>query len=311
MLRKCLLPFFLLLIAISAESQADTSANSKEMVFVSDTQAPMWIETLFLKANNNRTATKMIFGDVTKRHPAAVYILGDVVSLGCSNKQWKPMDGYLNALRSKGTKVHAVLGNHEVLWCAKSGQKKFQQRFHDHVKTGYTNTVDSVAMVLLNANFKKLSAAENATQLLWYRHTLDSLNEDPSVLFIITGCHQSPYSNSKIVGSSIAVQQNFVSAFLVSKKSRLFISGHSHNYEHFRQQGKDFLVIGGGGGLHQPLNEGKDALPDLSAHYKPMFHYLTIRRRADTLQLTSVFLKPDFSGFEEGEKSVVTLAPQQ
>ena len=296
---------FLLRMAMGAWSQAGTEAVSKEIVFASDTQAPLWFETIIRKTHNNRTATKKIFDDVARRRPAALYILGDVVSLGYSNKQWKPIDGYLDTLRQEGVKVHAALGNHEVMYCAKSGQQTFQQRFPDHVKTGYVSTFDSVAVVLLNSNFKNLSDAADATQRSWYQRTLDSLDADPAVLLIISGCHHSPYSNSKVVGSSKAVQEKFVPPFLSSKKSRLFLSGHSHNYEHFRQQEKDFLVIGGGGGIQQPLREGKNALPDLSAGYKPMFHYMSICRYGQTLQLTSVLLKADFSGFEEGDKLVV------
>ena len=298
---------FLLLFATYANSQADTPTISKEIIFVSDTQAPLWFEPFLHKTNHNRIATRKILSNILQRRPAAVYILGDVVSLGYSNRQWKPMDIYLDSLRSMGVNVNAILGNHEVLLCAKKGERKFQQRFPNHVKTGYISIFDSVAMVLLNSNFNKLTAIENAKQILWYKQTLDSLDGDPSILFIITGCHHSPYSNSKVVGSSKAVQQKFVSTFFQSKKSRLFLSGHSHNFERFQQQEKDFLVIGGGGGIHQPLLEGKEALPDLLLKYKPLFHYLSIHRTAYILQLTSLFLKTDFTGFEEGEKLSIPL----
>ncbi len=304
---KCILLIFFLLFSTRVKSQADTATNNKEIIFISDTQSPLWFEALLHKTNHNKIATKKILSDIVKRHPIAVYILGDVVSLGYSNRQWKPMDLYLDSLRSKGVNVDAILGNHEVLFCAKKGQKKFQDRFPNHVKTGYISIVDSVAVVLLNSNFNKLTTTENATQISWYKHTLDSLDADPSVLFIITGCHHSPYSNSKVVGSSKAVQEKFISTFFLSKKSRLFLSGHSHNFERFRQMEKDFLVIGGGGGLHQPLVKGKEALPDLSANYKPMFHYLSLHRNTNILHLTSLFLKPDFTGFDEGEKISIRL----
>lgn len=304
-----MMPFLLSFFVTIVKSQADTLVSSKEIVFVSDTQAPLWLETIIRKTHNNATATKKIFGDISKRNPAVVYILGDVVSLGYSNKQWKPIDVYLDSLRSKGVSVNAILGNHEVLLFAKNGQKKFQQRFPNHINTGYTNTVDSVAVVLLNSNFNKLSATENEYQIKWYKQTLENLDADPSILFIITTCHHSPYSNSKIAGSTKSVQKKFVSSFFLSKKSLLFLSGHSHNFEYFRQGEKDFLVIGGGGGIHQPLYEGKKALPDLSASYNPMFHYLSIHRFSNSLQVTSVFLKPDFTGFLEGEKLSITLPP--
>ncbi|MGE5519881.1 MAG: metallophosphoesterase family protein [Candidatus Dadabacteria bacterium] len=280
--------------------QQPAPAANNEIAFASDTQAPMFIETLWLKPNHNRVATKRIFADIEKRRPSSLFLLGDVVNLGYSNKQWKPMDVNLAALRNEGIKVDAALGNHEVMGESRKGQRKFQKRFPDHVKTGYVQVVDSVAVILLNSNFNTLNPEENQKQLNWYRQELNRLDSDSSVQFIICCCHHSPYTNSKIVGCSSDVQQKFVPPFLASTKSRLFLSGHSHNFEHYKVSGKDFLVIGGGGGLHQPLNEGKGSLPDEQLTYKPMFHYLTVRRSSGQLQVTSHELNNNFKSFDEG-----------
>lgn len=277
------------------------ASDSNTIAFASDTQAPMWVETLWLRSNNNRAATRLVFNDIlSNTRPCSLFLLGDVVNLGYSNRQWKPMDAYLQSLRSKGIEVHAILGNHEVMGQAKLGQMKFQQRFPDHVKTGYVRIKDSVAVVLLNSNFNALTPQENREQISWYEKTLQELDADPSVRFIITGCHHSPYTNSKVVGPSTAVQQKIVPIFLQSVKSKLFLSGHSHNFEHYKIQGKDFLVIGGGGGLHQPLRSGEGCMDDLCCDYKPLFHYLTVKRIDDKLQVTSMELKKDFSGFDAG-----------
>jgi hypothetical protein len=280
--------------------QANEQGNNNLIAFASDTQAPMWVETIVLKAHNNRTATKRIFGDIEKRQPGSLFILGDVVNLGYSDRQWKPMDKYLQDLRDKGIGVHAALGNHEVMGKSNAGQKKFQQRFPDHVKTGYVQVVDSVAIVLLNSNFGKLSDEENAFQVKWYEETLKRLDADSSIHFIISGCHHSPYTNSKIVGPSKDVQEKFVKPFLASEKSRLFLSGHCHGFEHYQREGKDFLVIGGGGGLHQPLKVGPGTLEDLAHDYKPLFHYLTILRKGDKLEVKSYKLNDDYKLFDEG-----------
>ena len=302
MFLKPIILFISCLLSVFVKGQAaDTTVGvSKEIVFASDTQAPMWVETLVLKSNHNRLATKHIFDNILTRNPAAVYLLGDVVALGSSTRQWKPMDTYLQRLRNKGIKVNAALGNHELMGQGVKGQKKFQRRFPKHVKTGSLDVTDSVAVILLNSNFGSLSSSEDTAQTNWYRHTLNQLDADSSIRFIITGCHHSPYTNSRIVGSSIGVIQRFVPYFIKSKKSRLFLSGHSHNFEHFQQQGKDFFVIGGGGGLHQPLKKGEGLPPDLSASYKPLFHYLSVKREANKLQLMSIKLTSDFSGFEQG-----------
>lgn len=296
---------FACLCGTVARSQSHFSGDSTLLVFASDTQKPMWVETLFLKANNNQQATKKIFHAVAEIKPKALFLLGDVVNLGYSNRQWKAMGGYLSELRKKGIAVHAALGNHEVMGQARKGEAKFQAHFPEHVRTGYVKVVDSVAVILLNSNFGKLTAAEADAQVLWYKKALQDLDEDPSVLHIVSGCHHSPFTNSRIVGCSKDVEQQFVKPFLKSTKSQLFLSGHSHNFEHYQVQGKDFFVIGGGGGLNQPLKKGANVLADKAADYKPEFHYLTVKRTADGLQVKSYELKKDFASFGEGRSYVI------
>lgn len=278
-----------------------TANGQTEIGFVSDTQAPMWAETIVLKANHNEKATGKVFHDIIKTKPSTLFILGDVVNLSCKEKRWHNMDRYLDSCRQAGIPVSALLGNHDVMSNASKGESNFQRRFPDHNRTGYYKILDSTAFVFLNSNFKKLSPADFEAQQQWYQSTLSSLDADPSVAVIIVACHHAPYSNSTIVGSSESVQKNFVPAYLKSRKAKLFITGHSHNFEHFSIQGKDFLVVGGGGGLHQPLSTKPDRLPDLDTTYKPQFHYLLMRRTRGSLQFTSRYLADDFSGFQDGK----------
>jgi len=238
---------FLLILLGLAGARATAQVKRPVITFASDTQEPMWIEKLFLKSDRNLEATRMIFSDVDAVHPAAFFILGDVVSLGKSDKAWKNIDKYIKQ-----------------------------------------TTQDSMTADAIN------------NQNTWYIQKLAALDADPAVKFVIVGCHHSPYTNSKIVGPSIPVQRNFVPAFIKSKKCVLFLSGHSHNFERFKVEGKYFLVIDGGGGLHQPLNASNAKFHDLSSDYKPMFHYLEVRRDHDALQVLSRQLKPDFSGFTDG-----------
>ena len=312
--KRYLVKLFTLLLIISgtfldAENQPANSPprelipaeNEKsEIAFVSDTQQPRWMETLYLKENHNEEATGLIFNDIISQNPEALFLLGDVVSLSCKESKWTKMDTYLASCKKQSIPYYALLGNHEYMLNAGKGEQNFQKRFPENVNTGYLEVVDSIAVVLLNSNFKNLTDAQYKIQQEYYEETLTALDADPAIQYIIVACHHSPYSNSKIVGSSTDVQKNFVPLFIKSKKCALFLSGHSHNFEYFKHEGKDFLVIGGGGGLHQPLNDGPDKLPDLLPDYKPMFHYLYIKRFPDHLQVTSRRLKDDFSGFEDG-----------
>jgi UDP-2,3-diacylglucosamine pyrophosphatase LpxH len=271
-----------------------------KIAFVSDTQAPMWIEDVFLKSNNNEKATELLFSEMAKQKPSNLFILGDVVSLGHKEKKWKEMDTYLQRCRQEGIKVSALLGNHDVMSKPKKGEQRFQQRFPDQVRTGFTKVTDSIAVVMLNSNFKKLSQKDMEAQQAWLKNELFKLDASSSIKAIVISCHHAPYSNSKIVGSSEPVQRYFVPLFLKSTKGKLFITGHSHAFEHFKKEGKDFLVIGGGGGIHQPLKSENSTWQDLAPSYKPMFHYLTMTRRGTNLSIISYRLKNDFSGFETG-----------
>jgi hypothetical protein len=271
------------------------------IAFASDTQAPMAIEKVLLKSDHNEKATEMIFKDIVSVRPSSLFIMGDVVSLGYKDSKWKSMDVYLKWCAEKDIPVYATLGNHEVMFDADKGKRNFKQRFPVYSPTGYAELVDSVAVVLLNSNFGKMTLADIEKQDKWYNKTIKEMDNDPAIKLIIVGCHHSPYTNSKIVNASTQVRQKFVPAFINSKKGVLFISGHSHNFEQFKEQGKYFLVIGGGGGLHQPLYE-KEISHDLAHDYKPMFHYLEVKRFQDSLQITSRQLKANFSGFNDGLK---------
>ena len=269
------------------------------LAFTSDTQQPMTVEKIFLKSNQNEKATEMIFKEVGAIHPAAFFILGDVVSVGYRNRKWKAIDKYIAELKKDSIPVHATLGNHEVMFIASKGIKQFRSRFPMFKPEGYTVVIDSVAVILLNSNFDKMKNAEIKAQDTWYNERIKQLDADPAIRSIIVGCHHSPYTNSTIVKPAIQVQQKFVPAFIASKKAQLFLTGHSHNFERFKVQGKDFLVIGGGGGLHQPLNS-TFITPDMEPKYKPAFHYLQVVRDGSNLKILSRQLKTDFSGFDDG-----------
>jgi hypothetical protein len=278
------------------------TTNETTLAFAADTQAPMLVETILLKPFKNRKATELLFADVLVRKPAAFFLLGDVVNLGYSSRQWRPIDHYLTTLKGGGVPVHGILGNHEVMGRPLEGQRKFQERFPDHQRTGYIVQHEAVAIVLLNSNFRSLPVHENRQQDSWLQQTLADLDADASVQSVIVCCHHSPFTNSRIVRPSKEVEEKFVPLYLESRKARLFLSGHCHAFEHYKVKGKDFLVIGGGGGLRQPLRQGLGTLADLSPEYKPMFHYIIVTPIGENLVVTSYHIKKDFTGFEEGVK---------
>ncbi|MFT3681385.1 MAG: metallophosphoesterase [Ferruginibacter sp.] len=291
----------LLLGFCAVNAQTTNVSQENDIFFVSDTQQPLVIEKLLLrKSHHNKKATANILAALLEEKPRNIYMLGDVVGLGYANRKWKKVDIFLDSCRKQGTTVCGILGNHEVMARCKKGERNFQKRFPMNVKTGYVSITDSVAVVLLNSNFKKLSAEEKLQQQEWYRSTMTALDTTTAVKAVIVCCHHAPYTNSKVAKCSNKVQEYFVKDYISSKKAQLFITGHAHAFEHFKMNGKDFLVIGGGGGLHQRLKDAGHAPEDLANEYKPMFHYLSVKREGDRLFVMSHYLKDDFSGINAG-----------
>jgi predicted MPP superfamily phosphohydrolase len=283
-----------------ARAQLALKEQSREIVFASDTQAPMWIESVFLKKNNNLKATEALFSHVFERRPEALFLLGDVVNLGFKENRWQSVDPFLAKMKDDSIPVYACLGNHELMSRPRSGELQFQKRFPEHVRTGYSILVDSIAIVLLNSNFDHLSDVDIAAQKKWYEAEIAKLEENDAVKVIIAGCHHSPFTNSKMVGASKEVRENFLPAFFASSKCKLFVSGHAHVFEHFKNNGKDFVTIGGGGGLTHPLTKKEKRFEDLCCEYKPAFHYLTVSLSGSMLQVLSHSINDSFSGFESG-----------
>ena len=267
---------------------------SQKLVFISDTQAPIVFERLFLRSDRNTDATKALLQHILGERPQHVFLLGDLTSAGMLPGAWETMDAFLDSLRMLHIAADALLGNHEEMFSSEAGEKNFQLRFPEASRTGYCRTIDSVAVVMLNSNFDNLLPVEIGTQASWYARTMDSLDRDESVQAIIVCCHHSPYTNSTVVKSSAAVQERFLPLFSASRKTRLFLSGHAHAFEHFRRNDKDYFVIGGGGGLLHPLNNAEGRVEgDLAPSPRPRFHYLEITRTANRLKATVKALQDD------------------
>jgi predicted MPP superfamily phosphohydrolase len=295
--------------AVHVNAQSITEKSDRAIVFISDTQLPLWIETLFLETNHNNVARDMLFHAIRKeRNLTAVFDLGDLNGFGSSESDWKQLDSFVSSLRGDKIELFPLMGNHDYMLFPSWAVEKMVQRFSVDVLRWRTIIIDSLAVVMLNSNFSHLSEDEKNEQARWYQLELDRLENNASVAVIIVTCHHSPYTNSSVIGPSEEVQQQFVPGFLQSTKCKLFLSGHAHAFEHFKHGGKDFLVIGGGGGpLHRLLTGAQQRTPDLysSTENNRMFHYITCRYHRMQLLITVKMIKKDISGFEND--AVITI----
>lgn len=283
------------------EPEANSQALKNEVVFVSDTQAPMFFEELRLLVDRNEEATAKILGQISlEPNLAAVFMLGDITSSGSTDDKWRPIDGFLARLRKGGVPVYAAIGNHDYFWSTPKALANFRKRFPELSSLWYSVSLGPLTVIVLNSNFGKLTTAEQSDQLAFYDKALAQAEADPGVKAVIVCCHHAPYTNSRIQDPLAKVQSDFVPPFLKSGKCRLFLTGHSHASEHFVREGKTFLVLGGGGGLLHPLLTGanrkyEDLFPS-HAEKRP-YHFLKVRIGEAGLVVNFEVLKWDMSGF--------------
>jgi hypothetical protein len=286
-----------------AQVKKDSSdAEQHSIIFISDTQSPMWFEKLFVKTHRNEEATKVLFNAIVRDSTvSSVFFLGDITAMSSFDFHWAAVDTFLSELKVKHISSFATTGNHDYLLSSASGETNVKHRFPDFQRTGYTIRNGSFAVVLLNSNFGELDDSDEVKQQEWYEHELATLDRDTTILLVAVGCHHSPYSNSTIVGHSERVRSEFAPPFLKFKKCKVFLSGHAHTFQHFIDTtvNKHFLVLGGGGGLLHRRKSGKpDELQDhvlWNSEYR-MFHYIRCSLRSDGLLLNVMMLKEDLTG---------------
>ncbi len=288
---------------ILPNEEKDSISNAhRSIIFISDTQSPMWFEKIFVKTHRNKEATKILLNTIASDSTVSlVFFLGDVTSMSSFNHNWVTIDSFLMRLKVTHVLSYATAGNHDYLLSSNEGETNLRKRFPNFRRTGYTVQDGSFAIILLNSNFGELSPSEKMQQQKWYLNELLTLEQDSTIKIVTVGCHHSPFSNSTIVGHSQQVRDEFVPPFMKSSKCRLFISGHAHTFQYFKDSvvNKHFLVIGGGGGLLHTLKAGEPGeLQDQvrwNTHYR-MFHFVQGTFTANGFLLTVLMLTEDLKG---------------
>ncbi|MFN0157632.1 MAG: metallophosphoesterase family protein [Bacteroidota bacterium] len=292
-------------------SQLPRLVSSPSIVFISDTQAPLGIETLWQTYDDNEVATEKIFEAIERdTQCAAVFHLGDITAAGSIDSYWHGFDDATQGLREAGIPLYPAFGNHEYMVVPGGGEENTLRRFPFLSPSWYQRRIGSVAVLILNSNFSQLTPDERHAQGEWYERTLRELDADSSVAIVLVGCHHPPYTNSKVVEPDVEVQGKFVPAFIRSEKAQLFLSGHAHAFEHFRISGKDFLVIGGAGGLLHPLLQGTDRrYEDLFVWQgeRRFFHYVRLSIEQETLSVNVMRLVDDKTSFEIAHELRISL----
>jgi hypothetical protein len=227
--------------------------DTTSIIIVGDPQRTGFWERMAFREQND-SARAVIFRKIASEQPAAVFVLGDLVASGNDTSEWNYFMNLVSPLRQEQIPIYPLPGNHEYFGNNETALQNYFSYFPSlQQKLWYDVQWKSVAFILLNSNFDDMSEDQKQAQMSWYERTMDAYQQDDSIMHIIVLCHHSPYTNSTIVSESNEVQKYFIPKYLGTRKACLFISGHSHAYEMFSENGKRFIVTGGGGGPRQRL----------------------------------------------------------
>jgi len=267
--------------------------DSTVVIFLSDTQTPIWAEKILLDSRNNEQAKQRIFSSVLdEKNLEAVIHAGDITGHGWLRSSWRPILPFLDSLRSHFIPFIAAKGNHDYYFYPPWGK----QHFREYVPNGNTeyslHRIGDLGILILNSNHNELSEEIRSDQRRWYRDALCRLDADTTIRTIISVAHHSPFTNSALVSGSDYMREEYLPFFYLSPKSSLWIGGHAHRFEHFQSSGKDFFVIGGGGGLFHHIKE-TDLIGDQHCGDGRFFHYLRCTAVNGTLHLEAVRIFPD------------------
>ncbi len=289
--------------AESAAHLDSLRAPARGLILWGDTQSTTWVESRLLGRERNEVERQRLIEEIVRSNPDGALILGDLVTVGSRLKDWQIFDQLSAPFRAASIPLLAALGNHDYMGANSLALRHARARFPQlESSRWYTRRYGSIALVVLDSNLAELGEPEWISQRAWYEQELRALEADPSVSAILCVSHHPPFTNSSVTDDEVHVQQAFLPAFFGAHKTRAWISGHAHAYEHFEKQGRKFLVSGGGGGPRVKLLGGdKLRHADQYAGSSPRpFHFLH-------LMLTGEQLTIEVRGFSQMDEPLRTL----
>ncbi len=265
---------------------------------IGDTQQTLQGEIALGREVNDAERDVILAGLGSETLDAVVHV-GDLVGLGNSAEHWQQFDEFFAPVFATGAPVFPVLGNHEYcgsdIGCARRhiehdiSLDPVWERFPAmERRTWYTQRIGDVALILLDTNLWEygvdLDAADPSTtstefmrQVDWFHDRLDEFDADPNISAVVVAGHHPMFSNADFIYDDnplvpvletedlAFLRESFLSGMLSAAKVRLYVSGHAHGFEHFREGDVDFVVTGGGGGPRP------DYLAPEDAEYEDLF----------------------------------------
>lgn len=267
-------------------------SDTQKIFFIGDSQRKGFWEGFYWDfwSENNTESTKSLFYEMARRKPFCIIHLGDLTSKGSSESSWHEFEEDNKSVLDAKIPYFPVFGNHEY----HGRNDKCYRNFYEHFpyisgRKWYSVFQGNICIILLNSNYSELDDDEISEQKKWYTKLLRKTDVDSTISHVIVCSHYPPFTNSNIVSPSVEILRDFVPGFLKYKKTILFLSGHSHSYEKFIEQGKYFIISGGGGGPRHKLNIDPNTRKyddKYNGDELRFFHFCELRKQKNKLCFT-------------------------
>jgi hypothetical protein len=259
--------------ACRVEAQTITRPTGP-FVVVGDTQRTAGVERLFLRKELNEDEQRLLLPSIARQNPAFVALIGDLTFDSEKDANWDYFDDIMRPICNRHIPVLPALGNHDY-WGRNFdvGLSKVFRRFPFlKFSRWYAKHHGPLGIIWLDTNFKKMGEDMWNRQMAWYRDVLHAMDRDPRTKGILVFTHHPPYTNSTYYDPPVTITSGLLVPFFATRKSLAMISGHVHGYERFEDNGRSFIVSGGGGGPR-----AKNLLNGNEARHKDLFHGSTPR----------------------------------
>jgi predicted MPP superfamily phosphohydrolase len=281
----------------------------KTIAIVGDLQQPVGAEMILMSRQDNHRERTMILNQIAEEKPDMLLLLGDQVATGDEDGDWTYFDGVMEKVKDAQIPVRAIYGNHDYGYDKGRCIRNFTERFPHQPEHGASLVkMGSIALITVDTNLTELSSREVTRQAEQYKKWLGELEEDPEVKGVLVAAHHAPYTNSEL-GANPAVISMFAEPFYSARKTRLFLSGHVHNYERFVTGDKMFVVSGGGGGPLRSVDvtSSRRFQNDAYRSKAPIrpFHYVRLTVDENTLKAETRFIVK--GQFKTGDNFTVGL----
>jgi hypothetical protein len=283
-----------------------TLQASQKIVVIGDVQRTSLLEYSLLGRELNDREQILLLRDVKARPFDAVVLLGDMAFDG-SDDAWAHFDALMEPLRtptggagsaeSSETMFFPVMGNHDY---SAGSEEQIRRRFSAFGGARRGSFMwGNVRMIVLDGNRDHLCLRpfgcqpEWQAQLRWLQEQLDSVDKSTCERGAILFVHQSPYTQSPLVGDDQDDARAFAQKLLNSRRGLALLSAHAHGFEsyHFKASAEDqrpakYFIVSAGGGGPRPPERRKGALCDDSELPWPRpFNYLRLTQTSSGVQM--------------------------